>query len=159
MLCENETKKQIYADVTLKRPPAKTCIFCDKSLEEVGGKRLAAQKLKGVKLSAECIGGGNPAFPYKSVKLFDDLKVYVVVWGEKGLWTEAAVNKAKNEFLTGHRPWFCQICGARACMQCGSPINNPAGSDVLSSDGSSSYAPIFAGGCGCINPGCEKYRP
>ncbi|WP_394754786.1 hypothetical protein [Crenothrix sp.] len=158
IVCENEAKKQIYADVTLKRPPAKTCVFCDKSLEEVGGRRLVAQRIKGVKLSAECMGGGNPDFPYKSVKLFDDLKAYVVVWGEKSLWTESAVNKAKNEFLTGHRPWFCQICGVRACMQCGSPINHPSGSDVLCSDGNTTHASILPCDCGCINPTCKKYQ-
>jgi hypothetical protein len=91
------------------------------------------------------------------VKLFDDMGVYIVVWGEKGLWTQSAIDKAKNEFLTGYNPWFCQVCGNRVCMECGSPLNNPAGSDILHSDGSSSHAPIFPGGC--VNPSCEKFEP
>lgn len=158
ILCENEAKKQIYSDVTLKRPPAKTCIFCDKSLEEVGGKRLVAQKSKGVHLSNEYRGGGNPDYPFQSTKLFDDLGVYVVVWGERSLWIESTIEKAKNEFLTGYQPWFCQSCGNRVCLKCGSPLNNPAGSDILHGDGSSSHAPMFAGGCDCINPSCEKHK-
>ena len=155
---EDAVKSLNWSDLSHKRPPAKTCIFCDKSLEEVGGKRLVAQKLRGVSLSNQYKGGGNPDFPYQSVKLFDDLEVYITVWGEKSLLTQSAIDKAKNEFLTGYQPWFCQICGNTTCVKCGSPLNNPAGSDILHSDGSSSHAPIFAGGCGCINPRCEKYQ-
>lgn len=158
ILCENEAKKQIYSDLTLKRPPAKTCIFCDKSLEEVGGKRLVAQKSKGVHLSNEYRGGGNPDYPFQSTKLFDDLGVYVVVWGERSLWIESTIEKAKNEFLTGYQPWFCQSCGNRVCLKCGSPLNHPSGSDVLHDDGNITHVSMLPCDFGCINPSCEKYQ-
>lgn len=155
---EEDAKMHFNSDLTYKRPPSKTCVFCDKSIDEVGGKRLVAQKSKGISLSNEYKGGGNPDYPHQSVKLSDNLDVYVVVWGEKGLWTQSAIEKAKNEFLAGHHPWFCQICGNRTCEQCGSPVNNPYGSDHLADNGSSSHASIYSDG-GCTNPICEKYRP
>jgi hypothetical protein len=158
VLCENEAKRQIYSDLKLKRPPAKTCIFCNKTLDEIGGKRLSAQQLRGVALSDKYKGGGNEDFPHQSVKLFDDSDTYMVVWGEKAKWTESAIAKAKNEYQNGKNPWFCQICGERKCRKCGSPTSYPMGSDILYGDGCSSHAAIFPFDPGCINPDCVKYK-
>ncbi|MFK5880512.1 MAG: hypothetical protein QM478_13580 [Flavobacteriaceae bacterium] len=157
-LCEEEAKKQIYSDLSIRRPPAETCIFCNKPLDEIGGKRISAQQLRGVTLSNKYQEGGNKDFPHQSIKLFDDSKIYMVIWGEKTKWTEAAIAQAKNEYENGKRPWFCQICGERKCSKCGSPINYPMGSDILYDDGYSSHAAIIPSDPGCINPNCEKYK-
>jgi len=158
VLCEKEAKKQVYSDLKLKRPPAKICIFCNKPLSEIGGKRLVAQQLRGVTLDNKYRGGGNKDFPYQSIRLFDDLEIYMVFWGERAKWTQAAIAQARKEYQNGNSPWFCQSCGARKCSQCGSPINYPMGSDILYANGCSSHAGIFPFDPGCINPDCEKYK-
>jgi len=138
--------------------PADRCVFCDKTLLETGGMRLACQGLRGVCLSGEYRGGGNKDYPYQSFKLSNDPEIYLVVWGEKSKWTELAIAKAKNEYLNGKRPWFCQVCGERKCGQCNSPINYPMGSDILNDDGCTSHAGVFPFDPGCSNPDCDKYK-
>jgi hypothetical protein len=63
-LCLEEAKSQIYSDISLKRPPAESCVFCNKTLKEVGGKRLIAQQLRGLVLTKKKHGGGNKDFPH-----------------------------------------------------------------------------------------------
>jgi len=157
-LCLEEAKLQIYSDITLKRPPAEACVFCNKPLKDVGGKRLIAQKLRGVTLTDKKRGGGNKDFPHQCIKLFSDPLVYMDYWGEKEKWTDSAILSAKNSYLNGKRPWFCQICGERKCSECGSPINYPMGSDILYGNGCSSHAPILPFDPGCANPSCKKYK-
>lgn len=142
----------------VKRLPSDACLLCGKKLEEVGGRRLVAQQGRGLKLSEKHPGGGNPDYPYQSVKLHDNADVYVVIWGEKRTWNEAILHKAREEYLKGFQPWFCQLCGLRQCTECGSPINFPMGSDILHDDGRVTHAGIFPFDPGCINPKCEKYR-
>ena len=81
-----------------------------------------------------------------------------LVASEKYKWTKEAIDRAKIESLKGFQPWFCQVCGSRQCSVCGHPINYPGAADILYDDGSSTHCPAFAGGQGCINPNCEKYR-
>lgn len=156
--CLEEAKLQIYSDIDIKRPPAETCVFCNKTLKEVGGKRLVAQRLRGVTLTNEKLGGGNKDFPRKCFELFSEPLVFMDCWGETKKWTDAAVLSAKNAYLNGKRPWFCQVCGERKCSECGSPINYPMGSDILYGDGRSSHAPIHPFDPGCNNLSCKKYK-
>ena len=157
-LCVAEAKSQIYSDINLSRPPAKTCVFCDKTLKEVGGKRLAAQKFRGVMLSKKRVGGGNKDCPHKCVALFSEPLLYMDFWGTKEEWTESAIESAKTSYLEGKRPWFCQVCGKRKCSKCGSPENYPMASEILHEDGNTSHAGIFPFDPGCINPVCGKYK-
>lgn len=138
--------------------PSDRCVLCGKTLEETGGRRLVANKLRGICLSNKFKGGGDADYPYQSVKLDDSEVVYLLVWGEKEKWTLEAIARAKSEYLNGRRPWFCQVCGERTCSECGAPINLPMGSDVLSDNGCSSHVTIFPFDPGCINPECKKYR-
>lgn len=140
------------------RLPSDKCVLCEKRLEDVGGKRIIAQQLRGLMLSSKYMGGGNSDYPYQSCKLHDDEDLYLVVWGEKEKWTLPAIKRAKEEFLNGRRPWLCQICAHRKCSECGSPINYPMGSDILYDNGCSSHVAIFPFDPGCINPDCDKYR-
>jgi hypothetical protein len=157
-LCLEEAKTKIYSDISLKRPPARTCVFCSKPLKDVGGKRLIAQQLRGVTLTNKKRGGGNKDFPHQCFELFSDPLVYMDCWGEKEKWTDSAILSAKKSYLSGKQPWFCQICGERKCSDCGSPINYPVGSDILYGNGCSAHAPIFPIDPGCSNPNCKKYK-
>jgi len=157
-LCLEEAKAQIYSDMNLSRPPAKTCVFCDKSIKEIGGKRLAAQNFRGVMLSKKKVGGGNKNCPHKCIVLFSEPLVYMDFWGTPLEWTQTAIDSASKSFLNGQRPWFCQVCGQRKCRQCGSPENYPMASEILSCDGNTSHAGIFPFDPGCINLVCGKYK-
>ncbi len=138
--------------------PSERCIFCNKKLGDVGGRRIIAQGVRGIVLSDTYQGGGNKNYPRQSAELGDGSGRYVVVWGKKSDWTKAVIEKARNEFLNGHRPWFCQVCGGISCRKCSSPINYPVGTDVLYDDGSSGHCPLFPFNPGCSNPQCENYK-
>ncbi len=140
------------------RLPAERCAICEKTLEETGGMRIVAQKFRGVGLSDKYQGGGNPDYPRQSVSLEDGSGTYLLVWGEKSKWTDAAIERARRAYLAGQRPWMCQRCAERKCSQCGSPINYPMGSDVLYDSGCSSHVAIFPFDPGCCNKNCKKYR-
>lgn len=141
-----------------RRLPSERCILCEKRLEDVGGKRIIAQKLRGLVLSHKHLGGGNPDYPHQSFQLEDEEGSYLVVWGDKELWTQGAIEKAKQEFLHGRRPWLCQLCARRECSECGAPINYPMGSDILYANGCSSHVAMSPFDPGCINTECKKYR-
>lgn len=140
--------------------PDSCCVICGKTLAEVGGQRIIAQKLRGISTSNKFLGGGNPKYPHKSFKLNSSSTspLYLVIWGEVSIWSEASIQRAIDAFHNGKRSWFCQICGQRVCSTCGAPINYPMGSDVLKDDGASSHCGIFPFDPGCINPECRNYR-
>ena len=78
--------------------PAKTCAICNKPIAEIGGWRLVAQHLRGVKLSDKFQGGGNKDYPHQSFKLNETSNKYVVVWGEKSKWTIEAIQRIYNQY-------------------------------------------------------------
>jgi hypothetical protein len=137
--------------------PDDRCVICGKTIEEVGGKRITAQKFRGITISGESRGGGNSKYPYKSYKL-SSAPIYLVIWGEVSMWSEEAIQRATDAFHKGKRSWFCQICGQRSCSTCGAPINYPMGSDVLYENGSNPHCGIFPFDPGCINTKCKNYK-
>ncbi len=142
-----------------KRIPADNCVFCDKPILEVGGRRLVADGLCAVDLSNRYWGGGNKNYPYYSVKLFDHQEIYLVVKGKKKKWTAEAIERAKTAYLTGKHPWFCQWCGyTQCCHVCNSPINIPRGAEVLYDDGRILHAPMHPFNPGCSNQECNNYK-
>ena len=157
-LCETKAKEILFSDLSLIRPPAKRCVFCNNTIQDIGGKRLVAQSLRGIVLSTTTHGGGTKDYPYQSIKLYDNSEIYMVVWGEADKWTESVIARAKHEYRSGKQPWFCQICGERKCSECGSPLNYPMGSDILFGNGSLSHAAILPIDPGCNNPDCSKYK-
>lgn len=78
-------------------------------------------------------------------------------WGEAELWTKAAIARAKQAYMDGQKPWFCQICAMRQCHACGAPVNYPAGSDIIRADGELRYFAIFSVDLGCGNTHCKRY--
>jgi len=141
------------------RLPTKSCVLCERTLEEVGGgKRIIAQQLRGLKLSKTLESRGYSGCHERFFPLHDDDEQYLLVWGEKLLWNENAIERAKKAFQQGYRPWLCQLCAVRACSKCGAPINYPMGSDIIYSDGYTSHVAIQPFDPGCNNKACKKYR-
>jgi len=118
--------------------PSDTCVFCDKALEDVGGFRIVAEQERGIflynNLNSISIAMKNDS--WRTVKVFDDLKQFFVIWGEKEKWTERAIGKAKNEFASGKHPWYCQICAGLKSNKHDSLIEKTTGVDVLYEGGS-----------------------
>ena len=139
------------------RLPGPACIFCQKTIDDIGGRRLVATtKGHGYGVYDRQIGGGSKDRPFKSMKFPDAESKYLVVWGDR--WTSESMRQALKTLLSGKQPWFCQKCGNRQCSVCGEPINYPVASDVIYDDGHIHHCPIIAADLGCINPNCRKYR-
>jgi len=139
-----------------KLKPADKCIFCEKPIREVGGKRLVATTFRGIVFRNEDQTNVKCEAPRKGYIVDSSENIYMNVWGEQ--WDRNNLDKAKRAYLRDMHPWFCQICGDRTCSVCGSPIISPMGSDVLFEDGSTAHSPVLAMNSSCINPSCEKYR-
>ena len=137
--------------------PDPHCVICRKSLDEIGGKRIVAQQPRGWILSDTYKEGGNKDCPKRSVELKDsNLPSYLVIWGD--IWDEKSIQRAKTALYNNKSPWFCQICGVRACHICNEPINYPMGSDLLTNEGDSTHAGIFPFSPGCVNKICSNYK-
>lgn len=159
ILCEEEAKKTIYSDLELRRPPAKACVFCNKTIHEIGGQRMIAQRARGLTLTEDKNAKiGSEDSHRQSLEIFTDPSIYIRFWGMKGEWTESAILTAKQQYLNGQRPWFCQVCGYRKCSVCGSPSGKPMGSDILKSDGETSHIGAFPVDPGCIKSDCENFK-
>lgn len=139
-----------------KRKPSSHCLLCKKTIEEIGGKRIIAQKTLGIYNSKIYRGGGDPDFPELSIKL-DDAN-YIVLCGKKGMWTDELIEKVKEIYLNDECPWFCQKCAGKTCHICGEILNNPIGSDVIYDDGCISHVAILGYNPGCVNESCENYK-
>lgn len=139
-------------------PPSSWCIICGKSIDEVGGKMLVAQQRRGVVWSETGEHSKNAGRPHQTLLLNGVQGAgYLTVWGDEGFWNADRVQRAKNEFLAGRHPWFCQICGLRTCTECGVPLAWPPGSDSLSADGCIRHHALLGVNPGCANPDCREY--
>ena len=139
-----------------KRNPSSHCLFCKKSVDEIGGKRVVAQKTLGTYISKTYRGGGDPDFPDLSIKI-DDAN-YIVLCGKKGIWTDELIDKVKEIYLNIECPWFCQKCAGKTCHICGEILNNPIGSDVIYDDGCVLHVAALGYNLGCMNDACENYK-
>ena len=143
-------------DKSKRHPPSETCVICEKSLEEIGGKRIIAQKPRGIIISNEYQDSNKGRYPRHSYELSDNSDKYLVVWGEKELWTDDVIERAKEEYVKGQQSWFCQVCGNRTCEDCGTPLSIPMGSDILDDSGNSSHVAVLPVKQACVNPKCKK---
>ena len=136
-------------------PPDDRCVICGKTIAEIGGRRIIAQNPRGCTVENEP-RRNSPKMPTYTSYSLSPLTKFLIVWGED-FWTEEAIERAKDAFLNGKRPWFCQICGERKCF-CGAPMNYTAASDVINDDGSSVHCGVYVACVGCINFRCSNYR-
>lgn len=127
------------------------CIFCNKTIEQVGGRKIASSHFINIFRSDKYLGGGNPEYPYQSVKIDDEH--YLVVKGLKSVWTTEAIEKALSTVRASFKPWFCQQCGNRTCSTCGNPSQYLHGVDLLNG----AHCAVLPVPPGCINPECEKH--
>jgi hypothetical protein len=75
------------------KPPGPTCVFCQKNIDEVGGRRLVGTtKGHGFGVYARYVGGGSKDRPFQSIKFSGAESKYLVVWGK--LWTDESINKS-----------------------------------------------------------------
>ena len=139
-----------------KRKPSSHCLLCKKTIDEIGGKRVVAQKTLGTFISTTHRGGGDPDFPDLSIKL-DDAN-YIVLRGIKGMWTDELIEKVKGNYLNSECPWFCQKCAGKTCYICGEIMNNPIGSDIIYDDGCVHHVAALGYNPGCVNKSCENYK-
>lgn len=155
VLAEN-SDFDLNMDPNMKRP-GPFCIFCQKSIDDVGGRRLVGTtKGHGYGVYDRPIGGGSKDRPFRSIQFPGAESKYLVVWGLQ--WTAENMQQALKMIQDNKLPWFCQKCGHRQCSGCGEPINYPVASDVIYDDGHISHCPIIPADMGCINPNCEKYK-
>ncbi len=138
------------------RKPSSHCLLCEKTIDEIGGKRVVAQKTLGTYISATYRGGGDPDFPDLSIKI-DDAR-YILFCGKKGMWTDELIEKVKEIYFNNEHPWFCQKCAGKTCHICGEILNNPIGSDVIYDDGCISHVAVLCYNPGCVNESCENHK-
>ena len=112
-LCYEDAKKKIYSDVNIKKPPAKACISCGKSLDDKENNPTNLISNEGIGLFKDNTNPQINQQPHITTKLYPDQLVSIVIWGNKELCTDAMLDKAKTEFMSGRQPWFCLGCTAK----------------------------------------------
>ena len=137
--------------------PARTCIVCEKTIKEIGGRKMVAQPLRGTNVFDRVIHGGFKNF-HSCTRLLEDRDLYLVTWGEVTFLSDEVISRIKADYLEGRRPWFCQVCGKRSCHLCGALERRPAMSDYVCDDGYILHCPSLGADTGCLNPQCRRYK-
>jgi hypothetical protein len=135
--------------------PASHCVCCERTLEEIGGSRITAQKTRGYTILKKPRKGSKNDPEYQNIQI-KGTSLYLCVWGE--IWHSEAIQRAIDTITVGLMPWFCQACGKRLCSSCGYPFNLAMGSDILKNDGSNPHCGIFPVNSGCSNSKCNKFK-
>ena len=140
----------------LKLTPTTECVFCSRTLHEVGGKRLVATGSLVVTCRTEPVHGGG----WRSYALDANGEAdsgFMVVRGD--CWEPKTTETALSAFRSGLHPWFCQTCGNRACGGCGSPLAIPMAANILHGDGVVLHQVVLPFDPGCTNSACPRFRP
>lgn len=154
---QDKTKDLKYFNALL---PAAECAICGNTLPEIGGRRITAQKIRGMAVWEQNATLHDRGNLIASLQLMEGVEAYLVVWGEEEIFTSAVVERIRKTYLAGTRPWMCsaQMCGCRQCSECGKAINMAVMSDILYDDGSNPHVFAIPADMGCTNVNCEKYR-
>lgn len=137
-----------------KHPPAANCLICGKSLQETGGSRLIEQSVRGTALINSQPGKEDTSL---WMPLEDGSDNYVVVWGDGEFASDDVLQRARETYLAGQQPWFCQNCGHRACPECRQPLLRPVSSEIIDGEGNISYCAVLGIAPRCANPDCTLY--
>lgn len=133
-----------------RRLPAPTCVSCERTIEDVGGRRITWSTQAGVLVRSSQDAIGNLPHRALLVPLPKPHAGTLLLWPPD----EDAAGRAVAQWLDRLRPWVCQICSGRTCERCGSPTVAPHGCDTLHEDGRGGHMPILPGPAGCIREGC-----
>jgi hypothetical protein len=150
-MCTSKTTSQRFH-------PAERCLLCGRSVADLKGYRIVAQKTLAIYLSKKKMQGGDKDYPEKTFMFQGQSEKYIVVRGKPELWTNEVIARATAEFTAGKHPWFCQVCANRVCSKCGSPINYPLGSDIIYDNGNIKHIAILPFKPGCSNRTCYNYQ-
>lgn len=131
--------------------PADSCIFCGKTIREVGGRMLLSMEFRGYLISDKPLSGGNKKWPYRN-RLMSNGK-WFICWDGDGRWTEDKISEAVKSLEDNRSPWICQCCGHRLCKKCSTPIYNPQGYDVIKTNGEVIHFGLMAPS---LCPECNK---
>lgn len=140
--------------------PALSCVRCGKSLDQIGGRRITAQQIRGIAVSNlpwTTLDRENLRYCDRLIK---GKEIYLVIWWDDAFWKPEIVGRIKKSYLNGKRPWVCQGygCGNRQCPECGYANNFPVASDLLYDDGRNPHLMIIPADMGCVNNRCSKFR-
>lgn len=133
------------------RLPAQTCVFCQRSLDDVGGHRMIWSSTAGVIVRMHTDAIGNIPSRALVTPLPEPYSGSLLV-----LWPpdEPTMDLALEQWTNRQRPWICQLCAHRRCDRCGSPEKSPFGSDIIDDNGRSLHVPRLPGPAGCVREGC-----
>ena len=136
------------------------CVVCGRLVTEVGGRRITAQVLRGMAISADVRTEADHENFRCCIPLIEKHDVYLTVWGEPEIMTETVIQRIKNAYLRGLHPWICQArgCGNRQCPECGMANNLPVASDLIYDDGRATHLMVIPADAGCTNVRCPRYR-
>ena len=132
-----------------------SCIICGAPYGKYGEFRLVAQQPRGFTIGEP----GKPRIAGKEIpsaeaELEDGTALYA--WGE--LSEPEILKKLVEAVLNREHPWFCMKCGQRVCSECGAPLGQPPGSDIIGDDFQRCHVPIFPIPYKCTNPSCPHSK-
>jgi hypothetical protein len=141
-------------------PPAPSCVICGNTLEKIGGRRIVAQKARGFAISNKRRTKADYDNFITCDHLSEDNPKYFVVWGEPERMTDEVIERIRQTFLAGLRPWGCSayLCFSSQCRSCGKGNNWQHGSSIIYSDGIIKYCWIVPADLGCSNCSCTNFR-
>lgn len=133
-----KTKKDVESILSLCCLPAPTCIFCNKKIEDVKGERFVSQTSRGTSVTnvaREKEVNNNKTFIQHSIELPTQPITFMNYWGEESKWTKAAVNRAKQAYLDGQQPWYCEKCCEEICNKTRMPKSGAVSAKVVHKHG------------------------
>ena len=133
-----------------RRFPAPSCSLCERTLDEVGGRRITWCTQAAVIVRSHQDPIGNLPQPVLLVPLPKPHAGALLMWPPN----KSALDRALTQWIDRLRPWICQACSGRTCERCGSPTMAPHGSDTLHDDGRVGHFALLPGPTGCIREGC-----
>jgi hypothetical protein len=90
-MCTSKTTSQRFH-------PAERCLLCGRSVADLKGYRIVAQKTLAIYLSKKKMQGGDKDYPEKTFMFQGQSEKYIVVRGKPELWTNEVIARATAEF-------------------------------------------------------------